>query len=180
MRVIKSAGFCVCSMTKGRFRDQRFSPGNPQEPWRRWKWKIDDDLGTAEPVPEERGWPPEGELITDATASLAISHRRGDIIARYLRQPTPSRHIVLRIAALFDWPKDGTEADRLYFVRRQKNHPMHRARLVRHRLQIGHEIAAMVKGGATLKQAVHAMESKYKVKRSSALSAYKLYKQSRA
>src|SRR5207248_2102867 len=111
----------------------------------------------AEVVPEERGWPPAGELISDAIASLAISRRRGDIIARYLRQPAPSRHIILRIAALLDWPRDSTEADRLYFTRRQKNHPMLQRRLVRHRLQIGHEIAAMVKGGARLKQAVHAI-----------------------
>jgi hypothetical protein len=167
-------------MTKGRFRGQRFSPNNPEEPWLRWEWKIDDNLGIAEVAPKERGWPPEGELITDAIASLAISHRRGDIIARYLRQPAPSRHIILRIAALFDQLKDGTEADRLYFIRRQKNHPMLRRRLARHRLQIGHEIAAMVKGGAMLKQALHAMESKYKIKRSSALSAYKLYNQSQS
>jgi hypothetical protein len=167
-------------MNKRRPRAQRFSPGSPQEPLRRWTWKIDDDLGTAEVVPEDRGWPPEGELITDAIASLAISRRRGDIIARYLRQSAPSQHIILRIAALFDWPKDGTEADRLYFKKRQKNHPMLRQRLVRHRLQIGHEIAAMVKGGTMLKRALHAMESKYKIKRSSALSAYKLYKQSQS
>src|SRR5436190_8098528 len=107
-------------MNKARFRSERFSPGNPQEPLRRWTWKIDDDLGFAEVVPEERGWPPAGELISDAIASLAISRRRGDIIARYLRQPAPSRHIILRIAALLDWPRDSTEADRLYFTRRQK------------------------------------------------------------
>jgi hypothetical protein len=166
-------------MKKRRFRGGRFSPGNPQEPLLSWTWKIDENLGTAEVVAKERGWPREGEPITDGMASLAISHRRGDIIARYLRQPGPSPHIILRIAALFDWPKDGTEADRLVFVRRQKDHPTLKARMRRHRIQIGHEIAAMVKAGAMLKQALHAMESKYKIKRSSALSAYKLYKQSR-
>jgi hypothetical protein len=171
---------CVCSMNKGRFRGQRFSPGNPEEPWRRWAWKIDDRLGIAELLPQERGWPPEGELITDVTASLAISHRRGDILARYLRQPAPSRHIILRIAALFDRLKEGSEPDRLVFVMRHKGHPMLQARMRRHRLQIGHEIATMVKGGAMLKQALHAMETKYKIKRSSALSAYRLYKQSRS
>jgi hypothetical protein len=65
-------------------------------------------------------------------------------------------------------------------VMRHKGHPMLQARMRRHRLQIGHEIATMVKGGAMLKQALHAMETKYKIKRSSALSAYRLYKQSRS
>jgi hypothetical protein len=167
------------AMKNGRSHNHRFSSSDPHPPLRRWSWKIDDKLGTADVVPEEFGWPPEGEPITDAFASLAITHRKGDIIARYLRQPEPSRHIILRIAALFDRSKDGDEADRLSFEKRRNNHSALQARTRRSRLKIGHEITTMVNNGAKLKEALGVVKSKYNVGRSAALSAYKLYKDCR-
>jgi hypothetical protein len=165
------------AMKNERSHNHRFSVSNPHPPLRRWSWKIDDERGTAEVIPEEWGWPLEGESITDATASLAITHRRGDIIARYLRETeSPSRHVILRIAALFDRSKDGVEADRISFEKRRNNHPVFRARTRRSHLQIGHEVARMMKGAAKLKHAIGVVKLKYNVERSTALSAYELYK----
>jgi hypothetical protein len=164
-------------MKNGRSDKHRFSFSDPHPPLRRWSWKIDDELGTAELVPEEWGWPSEGDSITDTMASLAITHRRGDIIARYLRETkAPSRHVILRIAALFDRSKDGVEADRISFEKRRNNHPAFQARTRRRHLQIGHEITRMMKGGAKLKHAIGVVKSKYNVERSTALSAYEFFK----
>ena len=164
-------------MKNGRSDKHRFSFSNPHPPLRRWIWKIDDELRTAELVPEEWGWPSEGASITDAMASLAITHRRGDIIARYLRETkAPSRHVILRIAALFDRSKDGVEADPMSFEKRRNNHLAFQARTRRSHLQIGHEITRMMMGGAKLKHAIDVVKSKYNVQKSTALFAYSLYK----
>jgi hypothetical protein len=142
-------------MKNGRSHNHRFSSSNPHPPLRRWSWKIDDELGTAELVPEEWGWPLENEPITAEIASLAITHRRGDIVARYFRETeAPSRHVILRLAGLLDRSKDGVEADRLSFEKRRNNHPLLLARTQRSRLQIGHEITAMISSGASLKHAL--------------------------
>jgi hypothetical protein len=154
----------------------RFSPGNPQQPLRKWDWRGDEFAGTLELVPVGRGWPPEGETITDAVASLAISHRGHDIIARYLRQPNRSPHIISRIADLFDPAKDGAEADRLVFVKRRNSHPMLKRRTDRHREQVGYGISQLMDNGKTLDQAVRIIKSKYGVKRSAALDALKFYR----
>lgn len=155
-------------------RRNRFSPKNP--PLRKWRWEGDEFLGKLKLVPEEWGWPAEGEPITDAIASLAISHRNGDTIARYLRQPNPWRHIVLRIADLFDPAKDGVEADRLDFVKRSNKHPMAQRRTDRYHYQIGYGISRMMKSGMKFERAVRKASSEYCVKRTTAIDAYKYYK----
>jgi hypothetical protein len=164
-------------MKNGRSHNHRFSSSNPHPPLRRWSWKIDDELGTAELVPEEWGWPLESEPVTAEMASLAITHRRGDIVARYFRETeAPSRHVILRLAGLLDRSKDGVEADRLSFEKRRNNHPLLLPRTHRSRLQIGHEITAMISSGASLKHAVGVVKTKYNVGRSAALAAYGLFK----
>jgi len=153
----------------------RFSPGNPQQPLREWDWDGDEFAGTLELVPLERGWPPEGEAITDAVASFAISHRKRDIIARYLRQPNPAPHIISRIADLFDPAKDGTEADRLVFVKRRNNHPMLKQRADRYHYQIGYGISQLMQS-MPFEQAIRKARLKYGVERTAAIDAYNYYR----
>jgi hypothetical protein len=156
----------------------RFVPG-AQEPWQKWYWINNEALNTYDAVPLKQGWPSEDEPVTDAIAWLAISHRKGDIIERYLQQPNPSPHIIARIASLFGRSKNGAEPDRVDFVKRRNDHPILQERTRKHRLQIGSEIYCMVEDGMKLKQAIAAVSSKYEnIKRSSALDAYKFYKNS--
>jgi hypothetical protein len=167
-------------MKNARSSINRFSLRDPNPPLRRWSWKINDQLGTAELVPEEWGWPPKGELITTEMASLAITHRRGDIVARYLRETeAPAPHVILRIAELFDRSKGGVEADRLSFEKRRNNHPLFLVRAHRSGLQIGHEIARIIGSGATCKHALSVVTAKFNIGRSTALSAYGLYRRTK-
>ena len=154
----------------------RFSTGNPQAPLREWDWKGDEFAGILDLVPLERGWPPEGETVTDAVASHAISLRKRDIIARYLRQPNPAPHIILRLAGLVDPAKDGAEADRLVFVKRRNNHPMLKQRTDRWHYQIGYGISRLMENGTTFEQAVRKARREYSIKRTAAIDAYNYYR----
>jgi hypothetical protein len=141
----------------------RFSPQNPELPIRKFAWKGDERSGELELVVLERGWPAEWEEITHKEADLAITHRRRDILARYLRQPNPARHIILRLADLLDRSAKGSaEADRLAFEGRGGNrHPVRRLQMQRAREQVGSEIRALIESGYSAKEAQLAIEEKY-------------------
>jgi hypothetical protein len=157
----------------------RFSP-HTQKPWRKWYWIVDESQNTFDAWPLNQDWPPENEIVTDQTLNLAIAHRRIDIIARYFRQPNPSREALNRLASLFDWSKDGAEPDGLEFTKRRNSHRTLKERTERHRLQIGGEIFCLVATGTPHKRAIHAVSAKYGIARSSALNALKFYKKDRA
>jgi hypothetical protein len=157
----------------------RFSP-HTQKPWRTWYWIVDESRNTFDAWPLNQDWPPENEIITDQMLNLAITHRRMDIIAHYLRQPNPSREALNRLASLFDWSKDGAEPDRLVFTKRHNSHKTLKERTERHRLQIGGEIFCLVTAGTPHKKAIDAVKAKYGIGRSSALDALKFYKKNQA
>jgi len=150
----------------------RFSPG-AEDPW-----IINEKQNHKIVEPLKRGWPAENEPVTYAWLSLAISHRKRDIIARYLRQLNAQLNDLglSRIAGLFDSAKDGTEADRLQFTKRSNSHPVAKQRTARHRYQIGYEISQLMLGDMTYEDAVETTRLKYGLKETATKNAYAHFK----
>jgi hypothetical protein len=100
-----------------------------------WLSKIDRE-GNVSFVAEKIGYPGPSERISDEMAALALSRRRVDIVARYLRQtPCPSLRFRLILADMLEPSDNSAEEYRLKFVRRSSGSPKGSTPLARARAQ---------------------------------------------